>query len=108
MIEELKDCFLKGYKEDYYYCCMIVDLTSKEPSAREVLNASKVRHPFKLKDSLLYNVNAEASTHLCILHALVLEFLASMYNKKHYFSQKYIAKDLTTLHFYNKTRLIYQ
>ena len=86
MIEELKDCFLKGYKEDYYYYYIIVDLTSKEPSAREVLNAFKVRYPFELKDSLLYNVNIEASTYLCILYTLILEFLASIYNKKHYFS----------------------
>ena len=100
--------FCLRYQADHHYQHMVTDLTSVNLSTlqKEVLNTTKISHPFYLKDSLLYNTNTKGKIHLYIPYTLIPKFLASIYNDKHHFRHKRMAKDLLDVQFHSKTRLI--
>jgi len=104
MSDALREEFMASYKTDSTYGRIIRDLQGAENEG--VLNASKFGHPFVLEDGLLYNINYEGERRLTVPHALIPSFLREAHDDKHHFGAERMLKELSSLHFKGKTRLV--
>jgi hypothetical protein len=88
MDSAIRERFIRGYEQDTVYRQIILDLAQLPPDSNEtVINTSKLRHRFRVADSLLYNRDNSGKERL-VPFSLVSDILCDVHDNKHHFGRE--------------------
>jgi hypothetical protein len=98
---------VRGYEQDSVYRQIILDLAQLPPDSNEaVTNASKLGHPFRVADTLLYNRDNSGKERLVVPFSLIQDILRDVHDNKHHFGRERMMHELEGLHFRRKRHLV--